>query len=188
MILPPAKARRLSFSCLSPPMSLLSTAASRTSFAPTAERVTNRDTIDNRVARTEFRVVVDEVQSHFWPNKEVSVWVEAKASPKVAHEMVAAHVIGAVSVNVAVLVTVRVEADAFSSDSSQRLGSKILTEPPRIHGVKVVEKRPVRKLAAIHALACSPVHFGLHSNVPLPERLEENISIESHKRSTTLGR
>src|SRR5579863_7338910 len=187
MILPPAKARQLSFSCLSPPMWLLSTAAPRTSFAPTAERVTNRDAIAYYVARTEFDVVVYEVQSHFRSNEEISVWVDSNATTKIAHEVVAAHVIGAVSINVAVLVAVRVEANALSTDSGQRLSSNVFAETSRVHGVKVIEQWAVGELAAIHALARSPVHFGLHSHVPLPERLEENISIESHKRPTTLG-
>jgi hypothetical protein len=140
------------------------------------------------MARTKFLVVVYEVQSHFRPNEEISVRVESNASAEVTHEVVAAHVIGAVPIKIAVVVTVRVKANALSTDSGQRLSSNVFAETSRVHGVKVIEQRAVGELAAIHALAPSPVHFGLHSHVPLPERLEENISIESHKRSTTLGR
>jgi hypothetical protein len=100
----------------------------------------------------------------------------------------AAHVIGAVSIKVTVVETVRVEAYAFCSDSSHRLSSKVFAETSRVHRVKVVEQRSIGDLAAIHALAAFPVHLCLHSHIPFQERLEENISVESHKRSTTLSR
>lgn len=58
------------------------------------------------------------------------------------NERVTAYAIGAVSVKVAVKVIVLLEADAFPYPS-QRLSSKILIEPPRIPGVKVVEELPI---------------------------------------------
>src|SRR5579863_5779700 len=139
------------------------------------------------MARTEFLVVVYEVQSHFRPNEEISVRVESNASAEVSHEVVAAHIIGAVPIKIAVVVTVRVEANALSTDSGQRLSSNVFAETSRVHGVKVIKQRAVGELAAIHALARFPVHLGLYPKISVEERLEENISIESHKRPTTLG-
>src|SRR5579862_1602634 len=162
--------------CIAPPL-----------LASTTERVTDRDTIANRMARTEFHIVVYEVQSHLRPNKEISVRVEANASAEIAHKMAAAHVIGAVPVIITVVIA-GVEADALCAYSRQRLSPNVLAEAPAVDRIKVVKQWPVGDLAAIQALARLPVHLGLHPHISMEERLKQNISIESYKCSTALSR
>src|SRR5579864_5774497 len=103
--------------------------------------------------------------------------------PHVAHKVVTAHVIGAVPINVAVVVA-GIEPNALRSDSSQNFCAQESVEPWGVNRAEVPKHRSIGNLSSVQILARAPEHLTLGAKISL----NQNITAESHKRTAGFGR
>lgn len=145
-------------------------------FVSASERVPEEGAVANRIRGTEagmggcgsaIIVVGHEIEPGLRTDKEIMKEVKAKACPSVDHKVVAAHVVRAVSVNVAIERT-RIEPDVLSSTAAQNLQGKAVINLVVIHCVERPENRPIRNLVGIQPLGDTPIHFALHAQI-VPE-------------------
>ena len=118
------------------------------------ETIAQRDAIPGGIARAKFDVVVNQVDTRFRPNKGVVPEVGADATTEVAHEVVAAGVVGVARQRI--IVKGSVESEVLAADSSQQLSRNGLGQPRRPDCIDSVEDWPIGLGASVERLTRPP--------------------------------
>lgn len=130
--------------------------------------------------RTEFHVVVNQVESCFGANEGVPPEVRTDAPAKVSHKVVAAGVIGVARERVKVEDSI--ESQVLTADATKQLRRNMFVNLRHPDGIERVKDWTSGLLPSIQHLTCSPSHvtFNPHPMKDQEVATEGGISAASH--------
>lgn len=124
-----------------------------------SEAIPEENAVPDNCIGTEFDIVIDQINTRFWPHKYVMPDIGADAAAEVPHEMIAAGVVRASEEGIAI--DESVETKILAAYAGHQFCGQVLANPRRPHRIKIIENRSVGLVPAIKPLAGAPVDLAL---------------------------